>query len=149
MGLSRSRYYDIKFHKPSDREIRHLLLEDAISGIHSRSHGTYGVLRIKAALEIEQGLIVNTKLVLKLMRKLGLQVLLGPRRGRKNLVNAATCRGGLDKMSYILLRRQRICSSESIARYQVRQNAHLNCVMVHVSSGSNEITKDLRRANAT
>ena len=90
MGLSRSTYYDIKFHVPSDREIRHLLLCDAITEIHARSRGTYGVLRIRAALEIEHGIIVNTKLVLKLMRGLGIQGLPGPKKGQRNLVNAST-----------------------------------------------------------
>ncbi len=63
VGLDRSTYYDIKFRKPNDREIRRLMLADAIADIHARSRGTYGILRIRAALEIEQGLIVNTKLV--------------------------------------------------------------------------------------
>jgi putative transposase len=90
VGLSRSTYYDYKFHRPSDREIRHLLLEDAITEIHARSRGTYGMLRVRAALEIEQGIIVNKKLVWKIMRRLGLQGLPGPRKGRKNLVNVAT-----------------------------------------------------------
>lgn len=89
-GLSRSTYYEIKHHRPSDRDIRQMLLEDAITGIYERSRGTYGVRRIRAALEIEQGLIVNYKLVLKLMRRLGLQGVPGPKKGRKNLVNAAT-----------------------------------------------------------
>jgi len=89
--LDRSTYYDIKFRKPNDREIRRLLLADAIADIHARSRGTYGVLRIRAALEIEQGLIVNTKLVLKIMRQLGIKGLPGPRKGVKNLKNAPTC----------------------------------------------------------
>jgi putative transposase len=91
VGLDRSTYYDIKFRKPTDQEIRRLLLADAIADIHARSRGTYGVLRIRAALEIEQGLIVNTKLVLKIMRQLGLKGLPGPRKGVKNLKNAPTC----------------------------------------------------------
>jgi putative transposase len=66
------------------------LLSDAIKGVHERSRGTYGVLRIRAALEIEQGIIVNTKLVLKLMRQLGIHGLPGPKKGKRNLVNAAT-----------------------------------------------------------
>ena len=53
VGLWHSIYYDVKFHQPSDREIRHLLLADAINNVHARSRGTYGMLRIKAALEIE------------------------------------------------------------------------------------------------
>ena len=71
VGLDRSTYYDIKFRKPTDQAIRRLLLADATSDIHARSRGTYGILRIRAALEIEQGLIVNTKLVKKIMRQLG------------------------------------------------------------------------------
>jgi transposase InsO family protein len=48
-------------------------------------------LRVKAALEIEQGLIVNTKLVKRIMRELGLKGLPGPKKGHKNLKNAPTC----------------------------------------------------------
>jgi len=48
-------------------------------------------LRVKAALEIEQGLIVNTKLVKRIMRELGLKGLPGPKKGSKNLKNAPTC----------------------------------------------------------
>ena len=59
--------------------------------IHARSRGTYGILRIRAALEIEQGLIVNTKLVKKLMHQLGIRGLPGPYKGVKNLKNAPTC----------------------------------------------------------
>ena len=91
MGLNRSSYLKMKHRQPSDREIRHLLLADAIADIHARSRGTYGMLRIRAALEIEQGTIVNKKLVWKIMRQLGIQGLPGPRKGMKNLVNAATC----------------------------------------------------------
>ncbi len=47
-------------------------------------------MRIRAALEIERGIIVNKKLVWKIMRQLGLQGLLGPKKGRPNLVNVAT-----------------------------------------------------------
>src|SRR6202012_1752469 len=91
VGLDRSTYYDLKFRKPHDREIRRLLLADAIADIHARSRGTYGILRVKAALEIEQGLIVNTKLVKRIMRELGLRGLPGPKKGAKNLKNAPTC----------------------------------------------------------
>jgi hypothetical protein len=48
-------------------------------------------LRIKAALEIEQGLIVNTKLVRRIMGELGLAGLPGPKKGHKNLKNAPRC----------------------------------------------------------
>ncbi|MEY2419951.1 MAG: putative transposase [Acidimicrobiaceae bacterium] len=68
-----------------------MLLAAAIADIHARSRGTYGMLRVRAALEIEQGLIVNKKLVWKIMRQLGLKGLPGPRKGVKNLKNASTC----------------------------------------------------------
>jgi putative transposase len=42
-------------------------------------------------LWIEQGLIVNTKLVKRIMRELGIQGLPGPKKGHKNLKNARTC----------------------------------------------------------
>ena len=81
----------MKFAQPSNRAIRHLLLADAIADIHTRSRGTYGMLRIRATLEIEQELIVNKKLVWKIMRELGLKGLPGPKKGVKNLKNVATC----------------------------------------------------------
>ena len=81
VGLERSTYYKIKFHKPTDGEVRRLMLADAIADIHARSRGTYGMLRVRAALEIELGLIVNKKLVWKIMRQLGIQGLPGPPEG--------------------------------------------------------------------
>jgi len=91
VGLSRSTYNKIKRHKPTNSEIRRAVLRDLIAEIHERSRGTYGMLRISAALEIEHGLIVNKKLVWKLMRELGLKGLPGPRKGVKNLKNVRTC----------------------------------------------------------
>ena len=90
IGLDRSTYLRHKYHRPSNREIRHVLLEEAIREIHARSRGTYGMLRITAALEIERGIIVNKKLVWKLMRRMGLKGLPGPKKGKKNLVHLAT-----------------------------------------------------------
>jgi putative transposase len=83
VGLSRSTYYAIKHHQPTDSEIRRIVLADAIADIHARSRGTYGMLRVRAALEIEQGLIVNKKLVWKIMRELGIKGLPGPRKASR------------------------------------------------------------------
>ena len=69
------------------------LLADAIADIHARSRGTYGMLRVRAALEIEQGLIVNTKLVKKIMRQLGIQGLPGPQEGLQEPEERADVRG--------------------------------------------------------
>jgi transposase InsO family protein len=75
---------------PSDREIRRLLLTPLIADIHQRSRGTYGMLRIRGALRIEHDMIVNRKLILSIMRELGIQGLPGPKKHKKNLVNVAT-----------------------------------------------------------
>jgi putative transposase len=90
VGLSRSTYQKIKARQPTNRDVRHLLLADLIKDIHERSRGTYGMLRISAALEIEQGLVVNKKLVWKIMRQLGLKGLPGPKKRSWDKANEAT-----------------------------------------------------------
>jgi transposase InsO family protein len=90
VGVTRSVYYEHKFHVPSDREIRRLLLTPLVLDVHQRSRGTYGMLRIRAALRIEHDMIVNKKLILSIMREQGIQGLPGPKRHKKNLVNAPT-----------------------------------------------------------
>src|ERR1019366_2646926 len=89
-GVSRSSYYEHKFHLPSDREIRRLVVTDLVADVHARSRGTYGMLRIRGALLNERGMVVNKKLILSIMRELGIKGLPGPAKHKKNLVNAAT-----------------------------------------------------------
>jgi len=89
-GVSRSCFYERKYHVPSDRQIRRLLLMGLVADIHKRSRGTYGMLRIRAALKREQDMVVNKKLILSIMRELGIKGLPGPKKGKKNLVNQAT-----------------------------------------------------------
>ena len=48
------------------------------------------MLRIRAALMREHDMVVNKKLILSIMRELGIKGLPGPKRRRKNLVNEAT-----------------------------------------------------------
>ena len=63
---------------------------DPVADIHQRPRGTYGMLRIRAALMREHDMIVNKKLVLSIMRELGIQGLPGPKKHKKNLINMAT-----------------------------------------------------------
>jgi putative transposase len=72
------------------RQIRRLLVSGLVADIHKRSRGTYGMLRIRAALIREQDMVVNKKLILSIMRELGIKGLPGPKRRKKNLVNEAT-----------------------------------------------------------
>lgn len=90
MGLERPTYYDNKHRGPSDREIRRLLLSDVIGEVHASSRATYGRLRVKAALRIEHGLIVNTKLVARIMRELNIHGLPSRKKVTRNLANVAT-----------------------------------------------------------
>ena len=87
--MSRSVLYEFKYHVPSDRQIRGLS-RGLVADIHKRSRGTYGMLRIRAALIREHDMVVNKKLILSIMRELGIKGLPGPKRRRKNLVNEAT-----------------------------------------------------------
>ena len=48
------------------------------------------MLRIRAALIREQGMVVNKKLILSIIRELGIKGLPGPKRRTKNLVEQAT-----------------------------------------------------------
>jgi putative transposase len=89
-GVSRSCFYEHKFHVPSDRQIRRLILMGLVADIHARSRGTYGMLRIRAALQREHDMIVNQKLILSIMRELEIKGLPGPKRRKKNPVNQAT-----------------------------------------------------------
>ena len=97
VDLPRSTYQDIKYRLPSNRDLRQLGLEGLVKDIHERSRATYGVLRIRAALEIEHGLVVNTKLIRKVMNRLGIKGIPGPRRGHSNLKNVATCEDLLER----------------------------------------------------
>jgi putative transposase len=48
------------------------------------------MLRIRAALQREQGMVVNKKLILSIMRELEINGLPGPKKHKKNLANQAT-----------------------------------------------------------
>jgi putative transposase len=88
--MNRSTYRQQKTRHPSNREIRRILLADSIKEVHLASRSTYGVHRIRAALFHERGLVVNRKLIRRIMVEHGLSGLPTRRRGRRNPVNVAT-----------------------------------------------------------
>jgi hypothetical protein len=61
-----------------------------IGEVHANSRGTYGRLRVQAALRIEHGLIVNQKLVARIMRELKIHGLPQRKRVTRNLASVAT-----------------------------------------------------------
>ena len=89
LGVSRSGYYEWNGRPESHRSLENRDLLKEIMEIHGESRGTYGSPRIAAELRLGKGMEVNRKRVERLMRENGIQGVYR-RRGRKNLVNAAT-----------------------------------------------------------
>ena len=89
LSISTSGYYEWLGRPQSPRETRNRELAKLIAKIHEESRGTYGWPRVHAELVLGLGETVNRKRVARLMRQAGLQGIYR-RKGRKNLVNAAT-----------------------------------------------------------
>lgn len=89
LGVSRSGYYEWKGRPESSRAVRDTELLKLTGAVHADSRGSYGSPRVTAELRLGQGVEVNHKRTGRLMRAAGIQGIYR-RRGRKNLVNAAT-----------------------------------------------------------
>lgn len=89
LNVSTSGYYEWLGRQESPRALRDKELAKLIAAIHAESRGTYGWPRVHAELVLGLGESVNRKRVARLMRQAGLQGI-HRRKGRKNLVNAAT-----------------------------------------------------------
>ena len=88
--MNRSTLQGQKTRHPSDQDVRRMLLGDTITELHVASRGTYGMRRIRAALSFERGLVVNPKLIRRIMHEHGLSGLPTKKKGKRNLVNVAT-----------------------------------------------------------
>jgi putative transposase len=88
-GVSRSGYYEWKGRPESARGSASRNLLKLIERVHAESRGSYGSPRVSAELWLGLGMEVNRKRVERLLRQAGIQGICR-RRGRKNLVNAAT-----------------------------------------------------------
>jgi putative transposase len=89
LGVSRSGYYEWKGRPESAREARGKELLKMTERVHAGSRSSYGSPRVAAELRLGLGEQVNRKRAERLMRQAGIQGIYR-RRGRKNLVNAAT-----------------------------------------------------------
>jgi putative transposase len=89
LHVSRSGFYDWLGRPEPPRELRNKELLKLIREIHAESRGSYGSPRVHAELRLGKGMEINRKRVERLMRDDGLQGIYR-RRGRRNLVNAAT-----------------------------------------------------------
>jgi putative transposase len=89
LKTSRSGYYDWAARPESARETENRQLVKMIREIHEESRFSYGSPRVTAELRLGLGLAVNRKRAGRLMREHSIQGIYR-RRGRTNLVNAAT-----------------------------------------------------------
>jgi len=90
-GVNRSTFgYRTRPRPPGNREIRRLLIADAIGQVHEESRGTYGYRRVQAALRIERAVVVNHKLVASVMADLGLSGLPRRKTRKRNLIGVRT-----------------------------------------------------------
>jgi putative transposase len=89
LNISRSGYKDWRGRPQSARDQRNDELLKLIREVHETSRFSYGSPRVHAELTLGMDLHVNRKRVERLMREAGIQGIYR-RKGRRNLVNAAT-----------------------------------------------------------
>ena len=90
LGVASSGFFMWRSKPPSDRSIRRAWLTDTIGAIHVASRGTYGSRRVKAELADAFGQVVNKKLIVSIIRELGIAGLPSRRRRKRNLVQQVT-----------------------------------------------------------
>lgn len=83
LGVAESGFYAHRTRAPSERTIRHTMLTDLITQIHTDSHGIYGGRRVHAELTLGRGVIVGHNQVQMLMRRAGLAGLTGRRKWKR------------------------------------------------------------------
>lgn len=86
VGVSRSGYYKWLESTPSEQEIINEALAVEIKRVYDESDSTYGVERVKLAIERELDLVVNIKRIRRIMRILGISSVI--RRKRQNYVKS-------------------------------------------------------------
>lgn len=83
LGVSVSGYYEWLDRPPSARAVRDFWLTEIIGQVYRDSRGIYGVRRIHAELRLGRKITVGREAVARLMRRAGLQGLLGRPRFRR------------------------------------------------------------------
>jgi transposase InsO family protein len=80
LDVSQSGFYAWLTRPPSERSIRHAWLTDLVTEIHGASRQTYGSIRVHAELNLGRGIDVGLHQVALVMRRAGLQGLMGHRK---------------------------------------------------------------------
>jgi putative transposase len=79
LGVTESGYFSWRARRPSAQSIRHSLLTQLITMIHTASGATYGYRRIHSELTRRYGIAVSHGTVELLMRRAGIQGRTGDR----------------------------------------------------------------------
>ena len=83
LGVSESGFYEQRDRAPSERAVRHAMLTDLITQIHTESYGTSGARRVYAELTLGRGVEVGHNQVELVMRRAGLQGVSGRRKWKR------------------------------------------------------------------
>lgn len=83
LGVSESGFYEHRGRAPSERAVRHAMLTDLITQIHSESYGTYGTRRVYAELTLGRSVVVGHNQVELVMRRAGLRGVSGRRKWKR------------------------------------------------------------------
>jgi putative transposase len=83
LGVSESGFYEQRDRAPSERAVRHAMLTDLITQIHTESYGTYGARRVYAELTLGRGVEVGHNQVELVMRRAGLRGVSGRRKWKR------------------------------------------------------------------
>ena len=67
VGLKHTTNFLQQYRHPSDCDVCRLLRTDVVTELHVASRSTYGVRRMKASLWHESGLVVNRKLIRRIV----------------------------------------------------------------------------------
>jgi putative transposase len=85
LGVSRSGFHGWESRAPSDRALSDAWLTSRITEIHERARGVYGSRRVRAELQLGQGIRVSRRRVRRLMRVAGISGLVKVKRGRTTI----------------------------------------------------------------
>ncbi|PWJ02562.1 IS3 family transposase [Streptomyces sp. NWU49] len=82
LNVSESGCYARRSRPPSPRSLRHSWLTEAITTLHTASHGSYGIRHVHAELKLGHGISLSHGTVMPLLQRAGLRGPPGNRRRR-------------------------------------------------------------------
>lgn len=132
LDVSESGFYAWLVRPPSERAIRHAWLTDLATEIHDASRQTYGAIRVHAELTLGRGVNVGYNQVALVMRRAGLQGLVG-RLKRPRIERPDAIALDLVDRSFARSERDRLWLTD-ITEHPTREGKVYCCVVLDVFS---------------